>query len=337
MADANATLEAKRLTVAASAKQCLLSLQQCLSKASSVYPQKLSMVEGLLSRLSLWTTDIRMFATDRTFLNYRLQHVPEVQTVVTDLLESLNYRIRTSFELLAYKDIIPNILLDWNTAHKTEMDISSSRAKLESGLHSDFGDIREFTCPYCFDTLPVEEIFDKEKWPRVITKPSTKIHVKNDLHPYVCLFEDRGRPDEICNTGNDCLRHLYEHRPIWLCSCLGEEHEFSAPEEYIQHLRDAHDMKFSDSEIRDVVASNTRKTAKLFHSCPLCGKDEAEARGSLKDHIAGHLISLALESLPVNQKEAPDDSETEMLLVSLYSRYFNATSVGIGNVYAGDM
>ncbi|KAG8420903.1 hypothetical protein J3458_002819 [Metarhizium acridum] len=186
------------------------------------------------------------------------------------------------------------------------MDISSSRAKLESGLHSDFGDI-ESSLVLTASTLSQSKRYSTRR-------NGQEVHVKNDLHPYVCLFEDRGRPDEICNTGNDCLRHLYEHRPIWLCSCLGEEHEFSAPEEYIQHLRDGHDMKFSDSEIRDVVASNTRKTAKLFHSCPLGGKDEAEGRVSLKDHIAGHLISLALESLPVNQKEAPDDSETEMVV-----------------------
>lgn len=47
---------------------------------------------------------------------------------------------------------------------------------------------------------------------------------------------------------------------------------------------------------------------KLFPSCPLCGKGEAEVDGHLEDHITGHLRSLALKSLPSYQDEIPNDA-----------------------------
>lgn len=75
----------------------------------------------------------------------------------------------------------------------------------------------------------------------------------------------------------------------------------------MKHMREVHETKLSDKQLRVVANRNSRKAAKLFPSCPLCGREESEVEGRLEDHIAGHLRSLALKSLPSYQDETPDD------------------------------
>lgn len=65
-----------------------------------------------------------------------------------------------------------------------------------------------------------------------------------------------------------------------------------------------------------MVNKNARNREKLFSSCPLCGEDESQIDNRLEDHIAGHLRSLALKSLPsyrdhlLNDVESGKDSST---------------------------
>ena len=94
--DSAAVSEPKRptITIPESADQCLKSFQQCLFRASSVHPRELSMVEDQLARFSTWAAAIGVFATGRASINHHLRYAPEVQSVVTGLLESLDYRIR---------------------------------------------------------------------------------------------------------------------------------------------------------------------------------------------------------------------------------------------------
>lgn len=79
----------------------------------------------------------------------------------------------------------------------------------------------------------------------------------------------------------------------------------------MKHMREVHDTKLSDRQLRVVANRNSRKTTKLFPSCPLCGREESEVDGRLEDHLAGHLRSLALKSLPSYQDEIPEDAEGE--------------------------
>lgn len=95
MADPNPSPELKGPTVAACANQCLESFQQCLISASSVHPREVSMVEDQLARFSSWATSIGVFAPGSASMDHRLRYASEVQSVVTGLLESLNYRVQT--------------------------------------------------------------------------------------------------------------------------------------------------------------------------------------------------------------------------------------------------
>ncbi|KAL6364387.1 hypothetical protein LRP88_01787 [Fusarium phalaenopsidis] len=178
----------------------------------------------------------------------------------------------------------------------------STEPSLRELLESDLRAIGEITCPYCLYALPAAEVFDERKWQN---------HVKNDLDPYVCLFEDCDQPDVLYAHSDEWLSHLHQHSKVWRCSSHREMGPFSTLEDYMKHMREVHDTKLSDRQLRVVANRNSRKTTKLFPSCPLCGREESEVDGRLEDHLAGHLRSLALKSLPSYQDEIPDDAGDE--------------------------
>ncbi|KAL6796176.1 hypothetical protein GGI42DRAFT_331043 [Trichoderma sp. SZMC 28013] len=151
--------------------------------------------------------------------------------------------------------------------------------------------IGEVTCPYCFYTLSLEEVFDERKWQN---------HVKNDLDPYLCLFEECSEPDELYKHSEKWLSHMHQHIQRWRCPSHRELGLFPTCESYMQHVRDVHDTKINDNKLRALANRNARSLPKLFLSCPLCGKDESEINTPLADHITGHLRSLAIMSLPIH-------------------------------------
>ncbi|UKZ74267.1 hypothetical protein TrVFT333_001929 [Trichoderma virens FT-333] len=433
-------------TIAIRAAQCLESFQQCLQRVSSVHPREFSVVEDQMARLSTWTAGIGVFAPERASIDHRLRYAPEVQSAVTGLLESLDYRIRACTDVLDEgKFSAPdtrsaaNERLEWcfvdittelsrlektantigrasNEAHI--LDASSFQIKddegnnVESLLLSDFeghigtqfpniskiiqqrlartmllrqkrilhrrhyqgktgtrpqgatpkssitlpaprpgvpatilspGNVKiasssssaisarktivlsthealifppspgvaaerkykprrpprvadthkshpqAITCPYCLYELSSREAFFEPAWQN---------HVKNDLDPYVCLFEDCKEADLLYNDSNEWLSHLHQHNKLWRCSSHRELEPFSTSEEYIKHIREAHNINLNDTQLRVLAKKNARKAVKLFLSCPMCGKNVTEVDGRLEDHIAEHLLSLALKSLP---------------------------------------
>ncbi|RMJ16559.1 hypothetical protein CDV36_003704, partial [Fusarium kuroshium] len=505
MADPDPSPELKGPTVAASANQCLESFQQCLFSASSVHPREVSMVEDQLARFSSWATSIGVFAPGSASMDHRLRYASEVQSVVTGLLESLNYRVQTCSKALAqlaessstdasttandrlaqsFLDIaaeisrlnkisntirraskdtqvlkasnfqikdddgenVETLLLkhfkrhigDWfpgisptirqrlaramllrrkrilyrrhrqgntsihsdNTISQTSVTLpdaqagaasqvqaksrqhggksaieksatkvapsqvksattlapekfkmvsstpsivsatrtiasgkhqvltyppapgfaakrryeklkkkriieaaeSSTESSLKELLEADLRAIGEITCPYCLYALPAAEVFDDRKWQN---------HVKNDLDPYVCIFETCDQADVLYTHSDEWLGHLHQHGKVWRCSSHREMGSFSTLEDYMRHMREVHDTKLSDRQLRVVANRNSRKATKLFPSCPLCGREESEVDGRLEDHLAGHLRSLALKSLPSYQDEIPDDVADE--------------------------
>jgi hypothetical protein len=92
MPEADDGPEPKGPTVATSANQCLQSFQKCLVSASLVNPRELSMIEDQVARFSSWSTSIGVFAPGSASMDHRLRYAPEVHSVVTGLLESLNYQ-----------------------------------------------------------------------------------------------------------------------------------------------------------------------------------------------------------------------------------------------------
>ncbi|KAL7916636.1 hypothetical protein GGI35DRAFT_47646 [Trichoderma velutinum] len=203
----------------------------------------------------------------------------------------------------AMLDILDEILpamdstLNPALAKQVTQERVSIQEQLQSALNSRIQSIEEIVCPYCLLSLPLEEVFNEQKWQN---------HVRNDLDPYVCLFEECNQPDELYQHSEHWLSHMNQHSRYWRCSSHGELGLFSTGEEYMQHMRDTHDDNLSGLKLRALAKRNARSLPKLFPSCPLCGKDGSVIGSRLMDHIAGHLISLALKSLPDYKEDVGD-------------------------------
>lgn len=131
-------------------------------------------------------------------------------------------------------------------------------------------------------------------------------HVKSDLDPYVCLFENCGQEEVLYNHAEEWLSHMREHAKFWHCSSHRELGPFSTRELYIAHLREVHHSSLSDLQLRALANRKCRKETKLFKTCPLCGYEDSNANDRLEDHITGHLRSIALKSLPSYAEDIPD-------------------------------
>ncbi|KAL7917438.1 hypothetical protein ACQKWADRAFT_306811 [Trichoderma austrokoningii] len=148
----------------------------------------------------------------------------------------------------------------------------------------------EAVCPYCLLMLPIQEIENEKKW---------RDHVKNDLEPYVCLAEDCDCPNELYRHSDEWLRHMRKHAMRWRCASKSHKTVFfDTREDYISHMKQRHRRAVTDEQIAILADRSLQLTGPIFKSCPLCGARERDNSGSLGDHIAGHLRSLALKSLP---------------------------------------
>ncbi|KAK4891260.1 hypothetical protein LTR27_010062 [Elasticomyces elasticus] len=155
------------------------------------------------------------------------------------------------------------------------------------------------SCYYCSKGLP--DKITVEKW---------RDHVRADLKPYVCISEKclgspRYFPRETewekhmsVEHGEDWTCHI--HLNLWYCK-LGhnplEEKTFSNAVLFEDHLRAEHE---TDPEtIAAFIARRRRPGIPRKDSfCPLCEIEVTDDRVQLLHHIADHLHSLALLSLP---------------------------------------
>lgn len=166
----------------------------------------------------------------------------------------------------------------------------------------------EVICPYCLLILPIQEVENEKKWrfePLYIqtctasTNEERRDHVKNDLEPYVCLAEDCDCPNELYRHSDEWLRHMRKHSMRWRCASKSHKNMFfNTRDDYISHMKEKHRRVVTDEQIAVLAERSLQLTGPVFKSCPLCGAEEQDSNGSLGDHIAGHLRSLALKSLP---------------------------------------
>ncbi|KAL4993932.1 hypothetical protein BDV10DRAFT_189510 [Aspergillus recurvatus] len=139
----------------------------------------------------------------------------------------------------------------------------------------------EVICPYCCCSLSSSIVTNKLKWID---------HVKYDLDPYVCLFDDCDSPTELYN-------HTKSHGVL----------VFHNRGEYEEHMSSKH--KSPKSQLKILAERSSRSSGPLFQSCPLCG----ESTGSgLEEHVASHLRYLALKSLPFPDDDGSGDCSEEL-------------------------
>ncbi|KAJ9416676.1 hypothetical protein FOXG_10175 [Fusarium oxysporum f. sp. lycopersici 4287] len=159
--------------------------------------------------------------------------------------------------------------------------------------------VGEVTCPYCFHVLPIREVIDDLKW---------KYHVKNDLEPYVCLFEACHTSGHLYTHSNTWIRHMSEHALRWRCASRRHgEFLTDSREHYLDHMKNSHSGVFTDAQLGVLADQNGRTIGPLFKACPLCG--EEKGKSSLIDHLVGHMRSLALKSLPSHHQDTNELGE----------------------------
>ncbi|KAF5978883.1 hypothetical protein FCOIX_5594 [Fusarium coicis] len=161
--------------------------------------------------------------------------------------------------------------------------------------------VSEVTCPYCFHVLPIREVVDELKW---------KYHVKNDLEPYVCLFEACQTSGHLYADSNAWTNHMTQHTLRWRCA--SKRHgEFVAEtrDHYLDHMKHSHPGMFTDDQVGILADQNVCKAGPLFKVCPLCSEEKPQP--CMIDHLVGHMRFLALKSLPPHQDDTGDLCETD--------------------------
>ena len=80
-------------TIAATARDCVVSLDRCLSAAHLVLPAQTStLIEDQLGRFSIWVANMGVFAPGRSSMDHRLREAPDVLRLVVGLLNLVKNR-----------------------------------------------------------------------------------------------------------------------------------------------------------------------------------------------------------------------------------------------------
>ncbi|KAF4948625.1 hypothetical protein FGADI_9529 [Fusarium gaditjirri] len=161
--------------------------------------------------------------------------------------------------------------------------------------------VAEVTCPYCFHILPIRDVIDENKW---------KLHVKNDLDPYICLFEKCDSPDHLYSHSSAWVKHMKEHTLRWRCKAKAHgEFLTDNKTDYVEHMRTSHPGKFTQAQLGVLADRNAHTSGALFTTCPLCGIEKTDT--PMEHHVVGHMRLLALKSLPAAHEEMNELVESE--------------------------
>ncbi|KAI9660902.1 MAG: hypothetical protein M1821_009229 [Bathelium mastoideum] len=169
---------------------------------------------------------------------------------------------------------------------------------------SDVGTQPANQCPYCFDELEVDEMRDKRKWRK---------HIKKDLEPYNCFYPECQSYLNMFSTEGQWLSHVRtKHAPVkWICPLRSHRDSFAFDNEghFLAHMKNDHRGAYPESQLATLSRRSCRSDpSALFDRCILGCCQEAVSAGPelgkkridlLARHIANHLLSLAMESLPL--------------------------------------
>ncbi|KAF2660413.1 hypothetical protein K491DRAFT_711899 [Lophiostoma macrostomum CBS 122681] len=157
----------------------------------------------------------------------------------------------------------------------------------------------EFPCPYCFYVMNKHVFSSKKRW---------RLHVEQDLQPYVCIYPDCLAVQRAFGSIPEWNQHINDsHLALWVCSLCDEsspnQHSpgrLPSSEELATHLDQNHGS-LSNTQRRSLLKKGRRSApgSAAFESCPFCslefGKDD---QPRCREHVANHLLSLSLLCLP---------------------------------------
>ncbi|CAM1505662.1 Fc.00g112990.m01.CDS01 [Cosmosporella sp. VM-42] len=189
-------------------------------------------------------------------------------------------------------------------------------------------DEKHIACHFCSAPLLTSQLKKFKKY--------WETHVDGDVQPYVCLSEDCARPPLFFVHMGGWLEHMRNmhsaewtrriHMTTWYCDSGHDLKQFEDLEGFQSHMRDLVEHPQQAQPPTDVqLAALSRRKQQLIlrdeYVCPLCdcvpGKIEPvirdasaeELRLLLEKHIAAHIKSLALLSLPALDDNSPSIDE----------------------------
>ncbi|KAL8388757.1 hypothetical protein RB599_010082, partial [Gaeumannomyces hyphopodioides] len=76
-------------TIDVAARRCFQGFQKCVGAGESVHLRRRSLLEDQLTRFTLWTNSMGVFAEGRASMDHRLRETPDVRVIVVCVLETL--------------------------------------------------------------------------------------------------------------------------------------------------------------------------------------------------------------------------------------------------------
>jgi len=171
-------------------------------------------------------------------------------------------------------------------------------------------------------------------------------HILKDIDPYVCLFERCDQDETLFKTQEEWLGHMqWQHTVAWTCQICGHEPAtYDEPRKLEHHIRSEHPASFTEIQLPVVIQESaspapdtfavltaslaaecqTDSQANIDHECPICQKkfnqrtsEEAsspdDGEGGVQNHVLYHLESVALLSLPIDDKTAGNSADSNFM------------------------
>ncbi|KKP00179.1 hypothetical protein THAR02_07703 [Trichoderma harzianum] len=153
--------------------------------------------------------------------------------------------------------------------------------------------VEHFQCPCCYQVLP-SMFHQGVQW---------KKHLARDVLPYTCIIADCPYPDRLYIDRSDWMAHVQnDHPPRWECLPCRNVKEmpllFASVDEFLKHTKQDHGDSISEDLYSTLVDASTRPAPFEMTQCPLCDQEGQMDSKELIDHIAEHVHSFSLRSLP---------------------------------------
>lgn len=127
-----------------------------------------------------------------------------------------------------------------------------------------------------------------------------KLHVLQDLAPYICLHEQCDSPYTRYPSTKEWHTHMDEvHQKYdWVCQtcCHKFEDQTSFEERFGRADSRGRPVRLRREDLALVV--RTSAVPRTFSSCLFCGMNGGKIEGDIRLHMAEHLRNLALASIP---------------------------------------
>lgn len=114
-----------------------------------------------------------------------------------------------------------------------------------------------------------------------------------------------------------------EHRSAqyWICFACREKRRFDEQVEFARHLENDHRNGISAEQIPTFLSACSRSAPVEIKDCPLCSNATSEDTKLLLDHIAEHVHSFSLRSLPWGPTDIPE-GELGTIKTNSHDDYF---------------